>query len=237
MLLKCPLCDKKLLKQGLKNHILNKAEAEAYKHANLLAQMVYSAYCPSNAKVYDAFGGGGTRGFIASMMGHKYLGVEIRNEEVDRIKKRQIELGHKFEIICADSRFYPILEDAYDFAFSCPPYYDLEIYSKMEGDMSNAQTYEDFLAMLRQSLEITYKGLKKNALCIWVVGNFRPNRGKGELTHFNGDLVRLGLDVGFKLHDEVIFWGGSDAAAQRAGQFVANRKIVRVHESLIIFKK
>src|SRR3990167_4318673 len=71
-----------------------------------LAQMILSAYCPSKAKIYDAFGGGGTRGFIASAMGHDYLGIEIRNEEVERIKTQMKVLNCYFDIVCADSRFY-----------------------------------------------------------------------------------------------------------------------------------
>src|SRR3990167_10181488 len=100
------------------------------------AQMILSAYCPPKAKIYDAFGGGGTRGFIATAMGHTYTGVEIRPDEVARIKKRQYELGLDFEMVCSDSQFYPINEGAYDFSYSCPPYYDLEVYSTLEGDMS-----------------------------------------------------------------------------------------------------
>ncbi len=200
-----------------------------------LAQMILSAYCPTKAKVYDAFAGGGTRGFIASAMGHDYTGVEIRPEEVDRIKKQQLELKTPFNIICQDSRMYEIDPSEYDFSYSCPPYYDLEVYSTLDGDMSNVATYDEFLTMLKQSLEVTYRGLKPGALCIWVVGNFRKN--DGSLRHFNGDTVRLGFEVGFKLWDELIFWGASDVAASRSGQFLANRKSVRVHEYIVIFKK
>ena len=200
-----------------------------------LAQMILSAYCPTKAKIYDAFAGGGTRGFIAASMGHDYTGVEIRPEEVDRITNKQLELRTPFTIVCGDSRFYAIDDETYDFSYSCPPYYDLEVYSTIDGDMSNVSTYEEFLSMLKQSLEVTYKGLKPGSLCVWVVGNFRKN--DGELRHFNGDVVRLGKEVGFKLHDELIFWGASDVAASRSGQFIANRKSVRVHEYLIIFKK
>lgn len=200
-----------------------------------LAQMILSAYCPTKAKIYDAFAGGGTRGFIASSMGHDYLGVEIRPEEVERIERQQVELRTPFTIKCDDSRFYPIDEGVYDFSYSCPPYYDLEVYSTIDGDMSNVSTYGEFLSMLKQSLEVTYKGLKSGALCIWVVGNFRKN--DGSLRHFNGDMVRLGEEVGFKLWDELIFWGASDVAASRSGQFIANRKSVRVHEYIVIFKK
>lgn len=200
-----------------------------------LAQMILSAYCPAKAKVYDAFAGGGTRGFIASAMGHTYTGVEIRPEEVERIQKQQLELNTPFTIICGDSQEYDIEQGAYDFSYSCPPYYDLEVYSTLPGDMSNVSTYEEFLTMLKKSLEVTYIGLKPGALCVWVVGNFR--RTDGSLRHFNGDTVRLGAEVGFKLWDELIFWGASDVAASRSGQFVANRKSVRVHEYIIVFKK
>ena len=200
-----------------------------------LAQMILSAYCPAKAKIYDAFAGGGTRGFIASAMGHDYTGVEIRQEEVDRIEKQQAELKTPFKILQGDSRFYAIEPEYFDFSYSCPPYYDLEVYSTLDGDMSNVSTYEEFLSMLKQSLEVTYKGLNPGAMCIWVVGNFRKN--DGSLRHFNGDTIRLGLEIGFQLWDELVFWGASDAAFQRSGQFVANRKSVRVHEYIIIFKK
>lgn len=200
-----------------------------------LAQMILSAYCPTSAKVYDAFAGGGTRGFIASAMGHDYTGVEIRLDEVERIQKKQDELLTHFDIFCADSQFYPIKEGYYDFSYSCPPYYDLEVYSTLEGDMSNVATYQEFLSMLKKSLETTYRGLKSGSMCVWVVGNFRDK--KGALVHFNGDVARLGKDIGFILHDELIFWGAAGIAAQRAGQFVANRKSVRVHEYILIFKK
>lgn len=200
-----------------------------------LAQMILSAYCPTKARVYDAFAGGGTRGFIATAMGHNYLGVEIRPDEVERIVKKQDELHTHFDIKTADSQFYAIEEGVYDFSYSCPPYYDLEVYSTLEGDMSNVETYGEFLTMLQRSMEVTYRGLKSGALCVWVVGNFRDKRGN--LVHFNGDAVKLGMDVGFVLHDELIFWGAAGIAAQRAGQFVANRRSVRVHEYIVIFKK
>lgn len=200
-----------------------------------LAQMILSAYLSEKQSIYDGFAGGGTRGFVASAMGHTYTGVEIRQAEVDRLIERQKEMGIEFTIHCADSQFYDIAPNDFDFSYTCPPYYDLEVYSCIDGDMSNAGTYEDFLAMLKNSISVTYKGLKPGSLFIMVVGNFRDK--KGNLRHFNGDAVRLGREVGFVLHDEIVFWGASDMAYQRLGQFVANRRSVRVHEYVIIFKK
>lgn len=200
-----------------------------------LAMMILSAYCPQNARIYDAFGGGGTRAIIAASMGHNYVGVELREDEVSRIKERGEQLGLKFQIDCCDSSQYEIEPNAYDFSYSCPPYYDLEVYSKLERDMSNAGTYPEFLAMLEDSLRVTFTGLKPGAMCVWVVGNFRDKRGA--LTHFSGDVARLGKESGFIFHDEIIWWGASNAAYQRAGQFEANRKSVRVHENILVFKK
>lgn len=200
-----------------------------------LAQMILSAYCPAEARVYDPFGGGGTRGFVAAAMGHQYLGIEIRQEEVDRIIAQQRALNLEFGIVCADSTLYEPEVEAFDFSYTCPPYYDLEVYSHQAGDMSNAGSYHEFLAMLRGSLRGTYKALKAGALAVWVVGNFRAK--DGTLRHFNGDLITLADSVGFKLHDELIFWGASGAAAQRAGQFEANRKSVRVHEYIVVLRK
>lgn len=200
-----------------------------------LAQMILSAYVPSNQRIYDGFAGGGTRGFVATAMGHDYTGVEIRQNEVDRLLERQKELGLEFAIHCADSQFYPIEPEYFDFSYTCPPYYDLEVYSTQEGDMSNVESYEKFLEMLGNSIRTTFIGLKPGALFVMVVGNFRDK--KGNLRHFNGDTIRQGIEAGFVLHDELVFWGASDVAYQRIGQFVANRRSVRVHEYIIIFKK
>lgn len=200
-----------------------------------LAQMILSAYAPGNAKIFDAFGGGGTRGFIASAMGHDYTGVEIRKEEVDRIHDQQIRLQNEFKIVVGDARTYPTEEDYYDFSYSCPPYYDLEVYSNDPSDLSAMGTYGEFLIGIQESLRTTYRGLKPGSLCAWVVGNFRDKNGY--LRHFNGDCVRAAAGVGFRLWDELVFWGAAGIASSRSGQFEANRKSVRVHEYIIIFKK
>jgi DNA modification methylase len=200
-----------------------------------LAQMILSAYCPSNARIFDPFGGGGTRGFIASAMGHDYFGIELRQDEVDRIHEQQKKLNNEFTLVCGDCRTYSVEENSFDFSYSCPPYYDLEVYSKDENDLSNFATYEEFLEGIKTSLEVTYKALKPGALACWVVGNFRDKHGS--LTHFSGDVARLGREVGFKLHDEIIFQGAAGIASSRSGQFEANLKSVRVHENIIILRR
>ena len=153
---------------------------------------------------------------------------------MNRIIKQQAELGYKFGIECDDSS-NPTHENFYDFSYTCPPYYDLEVYSTLVNDLSAAKSYKTFLGMLQKIMNNVFYSLKKNSLSVWVVGNFRDKNGY--LVHFNGDVVKLGETAGFKLHDELIFHGASNCASQRCGQFEANRKSVRVHEYIIIFKK
>jgi len=201
-----------------------------------LAQMILSAYCPPNARIFDPFAGGGTRAIIAAAMGHDYYGVELRQNEVDRIMKKGEDLKLDFFIIEGDGQTEDFdREDWFDFSYTCPPYYNLEIYSHLQDDLSNADSYQEFLDMLGNCIVNTYNVLKDNALSVWVVGNFRDE--KGELIHFNGDLIKLAKKVGFKLHDEIIFEGASNVAKLRSGNFVANRKSIRIHEYILIFKK
>lgn len=200
-----------------------------------LAQMILSAYCPQNARIIDPFAGGGTRGFIAAAMGHDYFGVELRQEEVNRINEKMKELGRTFSLVCGDSVVYPFLGNAYDFAYTCPPYYNLEVYSELPTDLSAMKTYDEFLALYKAIIGKVFFALKTNSLFVIVVGNFRDK--KGRLVHFSGDTIRVAKEVGFVLHDELIFWGASKVAAQRAGMFEANRKAVRVHEYIIVLRK
>lgn len=134
-----------------------------------LAQMILSAYCPQMANIFDPFGGGGTRGFIASAMGHTYTGVEVRPEEVERIHQQQHKLENDFKMVVGDCRAYDIEPEAFDFSYTCPPYYDLEVYSDLIDDMSTAPSYEEFLQMIKQAFEVTFRGLKPGSLAIWVV--------------------------------------------------------------------
>lgn len=200
-----------------------------------LAQMILSAYCPKEAMIYDPFAGGGTRGIISSAMGHAYFGLELREDEVKRIEKKKISLGKDFGIKCGDATECHVREEMFDFSFTCPPYYNLEIYSNDTRDLSNLPTYDCFIDKLKAVLYWTFYSLKKGCLAVWVVGNFRDKHGN--LISFNGDVIRLAMSIGFKFHDEIIFNGASKSSVQRCGQFEANRKSVRIHEYILIFKK
>ena len=167
-------------------------------------------------------------------MGYDYTGIEIREEEYNRVKEQMEQWGIDFNFILNDSTKYKP-EGDFDFVFSCPPYYDLEVYSDLAGDLSNANSYDEYLCMLKNVLQNCYDVLKKDCFAVFVVGNFRNK--KGELENLNGDLITKAKEVGFKLWDELIWMGASNVALTRCGKFEKNRKSVRMHEYIIILKK
>ena len=200
-----------------------------------LCQMILSAYCDENSTIYDPFAGGGTRAIISSMFGHKYYGVEIRKEEVDRINIKKKELDLDFTVIKGDALNKNFNGIKFNFSLTCPPYYDLEQYSNLDNDLSNQKDYKGFLKMLSISIKRVYDCLEDGSLSVWVVGNFRNKFGA--LEHLNGDLIRIGKENGFILLDELIYEGASKVALTRCSKFEKNRKSIRMHEYIVIFKK
>lgn len=101
----------------------------------VLCEIVYRWFCPPDGLVLDPFAGGSVRGIVASHLGRRYLGVELREEQVDA-NRLQLPLAkdpapewrkgdsRNIATICAD-----IEAQGADLIFSCPPYADLEVYS------------------------------------------------------------------------------------------------------------
>jgi len=199
-----------------------------------LAIKILSVYCPKEANIYDPFAGGGTRGYIAKKMGNNYSGVELRIEEVNRIKNQMKLWNEHFNLKSGNSEDIHY-DNKFNFSYTCPPYYDLEKYSDLDNDLSNAKTYADFLIMIKNVLKTTYDLLEDNSFCIWVVGNFRNK--KGELVSFNADTIHIAKEQGFKLWDEIIWNGASNVALTRIGKFEKNKKAIRIHEYILVFKK
>ena len=229
---KCQVRETKNANRSDRRHGVNNGKCSVFNPQ--LAQMILAAYAPLSGKIYDPFGGGGTRGYIATKMGFNYTGVEIREEEYNRVKDQMRDWGMSFNFILGDSLSY-IPDENFDFIFTCPPYYDLEVYSDLKDDLSNANSYGEYLEMLQKVLKNCYQVLKKDCFAVFVVGNFRNKMG--ELEHLNGDLILQAKKAGFKLWDELIWEGASNVALTRCGKFEKNRKSVRMHEYIIILKK
>jgi methylase of polypeptide subunit release factors len=122
----------------------------------------------------------------------------------------------------------------YDLIFSCPPYADLEVYSDLEGDISNMK-YDDFLKAYESIIKKSCERLKKGGFAIFVVGEVRDKNGN--YYGFVPDTYSCFKKAGLHLYNEAILATSLASAALRASGNMKSKKLVKVHQNILIFKK
>ena len=205
-----------------------------------LTELMYKWFCPEGGTILDPFAGGSVRGVVANYLGYKYTGLELRQEQVDSNREQALNIlpiENQPQWYCGDSD--KLLDDKwnlkFDFLFSCPPYADLEVYSDLPDDLSNMD-YKDFLSkyfsIVRKSLEL----LKSNSYACFVVGDVRDKQGY--YLDFISDTKKAFINSGAKLYNEAILLNSVGTASMRANRiFSAGRKLVKIHQNVLIFKK
>ena len=204
-----------------------------------LTELMYNWFCPEKGIVLDPFAGGSVRGIVANYLGFKYTGIELRQEQVDSNREQALDIlpiNNQPQWYCGDSeKVLTELIPEYDLIFSCPPYANLEVYSELKEDLSNMD-YEDFKIKYRAIIELSVKKLKPKSYAIFVVGEVRDK--KGYYLDFVGDTKRAFLDCGMKFYNEMILQNNIGSAAIRVPRiFEASKKIVKVHQNVLVFYK
>lgn len=203
-----------------------------------LCELMYRWFCPDGGSILDPFAGGSVRGIVAGRLGYRYFGNDIRPEQVtaNEDNAREVPVLEPPRWSCGDSRDLGALADgqSYDMVFSCPPYYDLEIYSDDPADLSN-MTWEDFRTAYREIIAQSCRLLSDNRFAVFVVGDVRDKRG------FYRDLIgetkQAFADCGCLLYNEIIKLDPFGTAGARARRLFGNRKVVRVHQHVLVFYK
>lgn len=205
----------------------------------VLCELAYSWFSPSGGVVLDPFAGGSVRGIVASKMGRKYIGQELRPEQVeanrmqaDAICDEPRPVWHIGDSAGIDSSCAGV--DA-DMIFSCPPYADLEVYSDDPADLSN-MPYGDFLAAYRDIIKKSCGLLKDDRFACFVVGDVRDK--KGNYRNFVGDTIQAFRDAGLEYYNEAVLVTAIGSLAIRVGrQFEASRKLGKTHQNILCFVK
>jgi hypothetical protein len=119
--------------------------------------------------------------------------------------------------------------------FSCPPYFDLEVYSDLPDDLSS-MTWDLFVPKYTSIIRKSIALLKPDHYAVWVVGEIRDK--KGFYRDFVGLTKRAFIDNGAGLYNDAILLNSVGSASMRAGkQFEAGRKLCKVHQNVLVFKK
>lgn len=205
----------------------------------VLCELAYRWFSPPGGLILDPFAGGSVRGIVASKLGRRYIGVELRAEQVkaNRVQGVAICDDPHPEWIIGDSRSIDALAAGAeaDFVFSCPPYGDLEVYSDDPADLSTLG-YDDFREVYAGIIAKTCALLKPDRFACFVVGDFRDKLGN--YVGFVPDTVRAFQDAGLGLYNEGILVTAAGSLPIRAGkQFEASRKLGKTHQNVLVFVK
>ena len=229
-----------LLAKGENNILMRGINEGVSQFDPVLTEVIYQWFIPEGGAILDPFAGGQTRSFVASTLGFAYHGVEIRQEQID-VNKRAIELAgieKKPVFYHGNSKDIDNLlprETKVDLIFTCPPYYDLEIYSGGEGDISAKQSYEEFMRDYETIFTKAVKYLNDNRFVILMLGDVRDKRGF--YRNFLGENISLFKRLGFELYNEMIYVETTGTAPFRAERNMRNRKVVKTHQNVYAFMR
>lgn len=207
----------------------------------VLCEIAYRWFCPPGGVVLDPFAGGSVRGIVASRLGLRYVGHELRAEQVEANRQQAAEIcsgdaqapawivgdSRRIDETCADIEA--------DLIFSCPPYADLEVYSDDARDLST-MPYEDFRQAYFEIVAKACARLRPDSFACFVVGEVRDRRGA--YIDFVGDTVQAFRDAGLAYYNEAILLTAIGSLPIRVGkQFSASRKLGKTHQNVLVFLK
>lgn len=205
----------------------------------VLSEILCKWFTPEQgAKIFDCFAGDTQKGLVFGTCGYNFTGIELRQEQVDINNKVISDRNLPIQYICDDGQNVAkhIAPESQDMLFSCPPYYDLEVYSDMPNDASNQGTYEDFLLILRNAFKAAIGCLKENRFAVIVVGDVR-NKKTGCYYNFVDDVKRIFSDNGMPLYNEMILIETGASTALRASRYMESRKVAKMHQNVLVFYK
>lgn len=208
----------------------------------VLCELAYRWFCPPQGVVLDPFAGGSVRGIVAALTGRRYVGVELRPEQVAANQEQARALVQDTDTaprwIVGDSRDLDKLwpDEACDFVFTCPPYFDLEIYSDDPADLSNAGDYTAFMGAYRNIIAAAVRRLRADRFACVVVGDIRDKQGM--YRNFVSDTIDAFRSAGMALYNEAILVTSVGSLPIRVGkQFEAARKLGKTHQNVLVFIK
>ncbi len=203
-----------------------------------LCEVLYHWFCDPNGHILDPFAGGSVRGIVAHYLNYKYTGIDIRPEQIKSNYEQSKEIldtnNQPIYHIGDSNKTLDTLNDKYDFVFSCPPYADLEVYSDIDGDISN-MNYNDFMIAYKSIIKKSCDLLKVGKFACFVVGEVRDKNGN--YYGFVPDTINAFKSCGMNFYNDGILLNSLASGPIRAVNNMKSKKLVKLHQNILIFKK
>ena len=201
----------------------------------VLAELICKWFTPSEgAKCCDPFAGDTVFGYVSATLGHEFTGIELRPDQAELNNARVQGLNARY--VCDDGQNIEqhIEAESQDLVFSCPPYFDLEKYSDLPNDASN-QDWAGFCSILRNALTGAVRCLKPNRFAVVVMSNVRG--ADGFYLDICQEIKAIMADAGARLYNEIVLVNAVGSGAVRASRIFRTRKVVRLHQEVLVFYK
>jgi hypothetical protein len=201
----------------------------------VLAELVNLWFGVKGGKTFDCFAGDTVFGYVSAYLGNSFTGIELRKEQADLNNERTAEIDAEY--ICDDGQNVGahIMPESQDLLFSCPPYFDLEVYSNLPNDASNQKEYKGFLKILDNAFSNACKCLKNDRFAVITVGDLRDK--KGAYYRFPDHIKDIFTKNGLILYNEVILVETLGTLPQRVRRSMTNRKLGKCHQNVLVFYK
>ncbi len=212
--------------------------ATNYKTMN--AKALYERYTPKGGTIYDFSSGFGGRmlGALSSKNNYTYIGVEPCTDTFTNLNELGMYIEEvtgredSFELHCQGSEEFVGTPNSVDFAFSSPPYFNLEQYSDEDTQcyIKYPTLEEWFDGYVKETIKNIHTMLKDS--CYYAVNIADFNLGKNRV-EFVDKWIELSIEQGFE-HVETI---GMKLQTRRGVGHKENGLDKDKKEGIFIFKK
>lgn len=122
-----------------------------------------------------------------------------------------------------------------DLTFWNPPYWNVEKYKSVDGQLSDCGTYEEFLEQYYKAIQQTFRITQIGGFSIAVVNDFRKD---GRFYNFHGDTIELAKRAGFIQHDIIINQlNGQAIQSIGSTEKLGLKTMAKMHEYVLVFRR
>ena len=205
----------------------------------VIVELAVRWYSAPGGTVLDPFAGGSVRGIVASLLGRKYYGIDLRADQVEANEAQTSIASPDFPPLWIAGDSEKILDrferESVDLVFTCPPYFDLEVYSDDPDDLSN-KDWESFLTSYYEIIRKSANALKEDRFAVFVIGEVRDK--KGFIRGLIPETITAFREAGLNYYNNGVTLDPQATAALRANRFFSSgRKLVTVHQHFMVFVK
>ena len=205
----------------------------------VIVELAVRWYSASGGTVLDPFAGGSVRGIVTSLLGRNYYGIDLRADQVEANREQRSIASPDFPPLWVAGDSEKVLDsvepESVDLVFTCPPYFDLEVYSDDPDDLSNMD-WESFLTSYYEIIRKASKALKEDRFAVFVIGEVRDK--KGFIRGLIPETITAFREAGLNYYNNGITLDPQATAALRANRFFnSGRKLVTVHQHFMVFVK